>query len=752
MSLKLDIKSKFRPVVRSRFLQEFHVRDDVYIIAHGLLGIRRTVTREFRDLVALFSKPTPVLEVLSLAMETSGKPAEFILAGLKDLLRISFLVDAEQNEDDVLRQALGQRISSVDGMIESFPGDRNPLWRLDVIDELAPEMKHQRIVVFAGACDVQVPMDILRAMARLQGLNLTSFATSAADFQFLKNQKADALVVGLGEIVAKIFRFPRGLEVPAIGGSLSNAGAMRIDEIGPDEFQTLCRKALGAYRSQTSCPILVFNLAVPTTTPLGLADRGRNSFINIARDINLRLADIANEFEDIFVVDVDNIFSKRGKLRLMDDIVTPWGHQGSLTALRDYWWLNLVGEDISPHTAALKALDPKIALNALGSSAEFEFERALAGEVLSMLTAAWGIGRKKLIICDLDNTLWPGILAETGSPFGIEEPIHDAMMLLHPWLGIHQALKALLQRGIMLACCSKSDDAVVKKHWKYPKDSVKYILTLDDFVTSRINWKEKAENIQSIVDELNIGFDSVVFIDDSAVERDRVSRIFPTITVLGDNLFTVRSRLLAGPEFQVLNITDESKSRTRMMQTQVQRVAFKSHLALTESEYIKSLGLRVKVGQITGEELLGRIHEIITRTNQFNTTGLSVSKEELKSYLNHEDDKSLCAMMVEDRFGSYGLTGVAMTSAGTIILFVMSCRVIGLGVERVLLGKVIDGLMEKHFSVKGRFLPTDRNTPARNLFRQNGFIESGGEWTLDPTHPGKPEHSKLTALYTIEPL
>ena len=159
------------------------------------------------------------------------------------------------------------------------------------------------------------------------------------------------------------------------------------------------------------------------------------------------------------------------------------------------------------------------------------------------LMTALGTDRKKCVIVDLDGVLWPGVLAETGAPFAWTPEISGPYSHIGLYFGLHEALLTLKQRGVLLACVSKNDEAVVRELWTYadhyPRER---LLTPDDFVTWRVNWTDKAENIRSIADELGFALDAFLFIDDRPDERDRVRQRLPDVEVWGEE----RSHCAAG--------------------------------------------------------------------------------------------------------------------------------------------------------------------------------------------------------------
>jgi len=698
-------------LVRSKFHTELDLGDDLFVVANGILGVRRVVPGAIKAVLDRFAQPTLVADMVAGASELRRSEDALLLA-IQGRGDARLLIEHRDDEAELMRSFIGRRVTKGDTSIQEIDGDRHPAWRQDTVDDFVQPILQRRTVVFAGACEVEITMDLVRGMARRRGLHLRTFATSADDDAFVADQHADAVILGVGPMVAEVFEV-RGPDQPQ-----------------PDLHEAVDRIArrLQAFRRHTDAPILVHNVAVPTTTPLGLADRGPSSFSTRARTLNLQLARVAEALEDVYVVDIDGILATGGKRRLMDEMVTPWGRQGSLTALRDHWLRGLDTSD--PREGALAALEPNDALDALGSAQELELERRLADEYLALLETLWGLGRKKLVICDLDNTLWPGVLADTGAPFSEHGPVHDGLITMNPWLGIHQALRCLMLRGVLLACCSKNDEAVVRRLWRFSPGSADYLIRWQDMVAHRVNWDDKCANIESICAGLNVALDATVMIDDDPIERDHITKRLPEVLVLGENLFTVRSFLLTAPQLQVPTVTKESEQRAEMIRAGTQREHAR-HEADSERAYLDSLELKVSVGRVDSPQRLPRIHELITRTNQFNTTALRLTKDELASYVRGEDDKSLYAMTVDDRFGSHGLVGVCLATGGRIEVFVMSCRVIGLGVERVLLSFASEALQARFSEVTGQFVPTDRNTPARNLFRDNGFTaEDDGWWRL----------------------
>src|SRR6201992_1731569 len=293
------------------------------------------------------------------------------------------------------------------------------------------------------------------------------------------------------------------------------------------------KNTLVKLREKTSAPILIDNLPEPTVQPLGIAERGRHGHRTRFRMANLALVELAERVPDVYVVEIAPAWAAEGSIPLLDDWQVGFTHMGS-----PGWRLQRPESE----KAAVYGLlpDMKGLIQAVDGD-PYRREAAIARTHVDMLMGVLGLGRKKCVIVDLDNTLWPGVLAETGAPFAWEPAISGVFSFVVLYFGLHEALLCLKKRGIVLACVSKNDEAVVRELWKYadhyPRER---LLTLDDFVTTRINWNDKVENIQSIAEELGFASDAFVFIDDHPVERDRVRQRLPDVEVWGENPFTLR--------------------------------------------------------------------------------------------------------------------------------------------------------------------------------------------------------------------
>ena len=331
---------------------------------------------------------------------------------------------------------------------------------------------------------------------------------------------------------------------------------------------------------------------------------------------------------------------------------------------------------------------------------------------------------RKCIVLDLDNTLWGGIVGEDG-PHGIRLGTSSPGS---EYREFQQFLMSLAQRGMLLAVNSKNnpDDAleVIRNH-----ESM--ILRENSFSALRINWESKAHNMLSLAEELSLGLDSFVFIDDSEKERALMRQTLPQVLTpeLPRDPALYRETVERMAELHVLNVTAEDRSRTRQYIERRHRETLRVS-SQSVDEYLQSLGI-VAVTEEVDERSLTRVQQLFQRTNQFN---LTTRRYELGALAARAGDPSwrLYATRVSDRFGDHGLVAAALAQvtpdAWIVDNLVMSCRVIGYGVEDALLARICrDARSAGAHQVAGAFIPSPKNAPARDYYSRNKF-------TLDPAN------------------
>jgi FkbH-like protein len=571
-------------------------------------------------------------------------------------------------------------------------------------------------VLLFGDCDIQMEAEFLRKEAARSGIDLRVSATFPDDVRFAAEHKHDAIFIGALRARHLI------TEAPAPGQAAHAA------------YIAQARRLLEQLRQRTSAPILIDNLPEPTVQPLGLAERGITGHRTRFRLANVALAELAEGIPDVHVVDIAAALAAGGSERMLDDGQVSFTHFGS-----PGWML----QRPEGEKAAVHGIFPDTAPLARWVGGDpYIREVSLARTHIDALVAVLGIGRKKCVIVDLDGTLWPGVLAETGSPFAWTPEISGAFSYVGLYFGLHEALLCLKKRGIVLASVSKNDEATIRELWKYPGNYPRQrLLTPDDLVTWRVNWKDKVDNIRAIADDLGFALDAFLFIDDHPVERDRVRQRLPEVEVWGDDPFSLRRLLLNDPRLQLPVITQESAKRTGLMKTQLERQRFRAE-TLDESQYLASVQINCRIERVTNDSNLARIVELFQRTTQFNTTGRKFTVSELAELLS-TPEANLFSLYVSDRFGDHGLTGAAVILDGDILGLVVSCRVLGMGIEHKFLRHIIAEVQE---TLTGVIIETPRNIPVRNIYRDNGFADVGpGRWRLRSDDPRAPMAAELMA-------
>ncbi|HEY1426817.1 MAG TPA: HAD-IIIC family phosphatase [Caulobacteraceae bacterium] len=555
--------------------------------------------------------------------------------------------------------------------------------------------------ILFGDCDVHMEADFLKREAARRGIDLRVAATFPDDASFAAEHGHDIVLVGA-------LRSRHAITAPPEGRAPHEAYIAEATHL------------IASLRAHTAAPILIDNLPEPTVQPLGMAERGIGGHRNRFRLANLHLAELVEGFADVHVVDAAAALAAAGSERMLDDGQVGFTHFGS-----PGWMLQRPESE----KAAVHGIvpDPAPLAAAVGGD-PYGREAVMARVHVDALMTALGVGRKKCVIVDLDGVLWPGVLAETGAPFAWTPEISGPFSHVGLYFGLHEALLALKKRGVLLACVSKNDEAVVRELWTYPdRYPRERLLTPDDFVTWRVNWNDKVENIRSIADELGFAPDTFVFIDDRPDERERVRQRLPEVEVWGEDPFALRRQLLADPRLQVPRLTEEAGGRTDLVKAQLTRQRMRAE-TMSEADYRASLNVQHAVRRLAPGDPLGRIVELFERTTQFNATGRKFSLAELEAIVG-DPASAVFSLNVCDRFGDHGLTGALVVVAGEIVSLAVSCRVLGLGVEQAFLSEVVATLARQPLSA--RIVETNRNAPVRNVYRDAGFtLGADGAWRL----------------------
>lgn len=363
---------------------------------------------------------------------------------------------------------------------------------------------------------------------------------------------------------------------------------------------------------------------------------------------------------------------------------------------------------------------------------------ALAGEYVKAARAVAGKSKKALVV-DLDNTLWGGILGEDGL-----EGIHIGPNYPgNAFADFQREVKRLGQRGVVLALNSKNNEADVRTAFETHSGMV---LSWNDFAAKRVNWQDKASNMRELAQELSLGLDSFVFIDDNPVELEIIQQQLPEVTVVqvpreAADLPGLLSRL---GYFDSLVFSDEDRKRGAFYQAQAQRAELARAAGDDLQAYYASLGMRLTTLEVAEGEV-PRVSQLTHRTNQFNMTTRRYGEAEIRQFL-ASPDHLVRAFRLEDRFGDSGIIALMILAregdVDRIDTFLMSCRVIGRSVEDAIVALTAEEARSRGArSLLGEFLPTKKNTPAQDVYGRLGFEKvaesaSGTTWKLDLADAG----------------
>ena len=699
---------------KSSFIHQLPLGANRVLIVHALSQLRLTIDRNVNTLIDYFSVPRPWPDEHT---ELNGlvPNGPIALAGsVNSLLERGILTEKNADEERAehaakLSATYGRDpLELLDNYRRAMKEGPQPYWSAGAAYGLADlEGTKQRVdVVLFGDCDIQMEADFLRREASRRGLDLRVAATFPDDFRFLSEHKHDAVVIGALRARHSITVAQSDPNATAHAGYIAEASHI-----------------LERVRERTCAPILIDNLPEPTVQPLGLGERGLKGHRTRFRLANVVLSDLAESYPDVHIVDVAATLGAIGSEQMLDDGHVGFTHLGSLG-----WLLQRPeSEKVAVHGIFP---DPAPLARSVGGD-PYCREAVMARAHIDALSAVLGLDRKKCVIVDLDGVLWPGVLAETGSPFAWDPAISGTFSYVGLYFGLQEALLCLKRRGIVLACISKNDEATVRELWKYPDHYPKNrLLTPDDFVTWRVNWSDKVENIRSIAGELGFALETFLFVDDHPVERDRVRQRLPEVEVWGEDPFNLRRKLLNDPRLQLPHVTKESALRTDLVKAQLGRQHLRAE-SMNEREYLASLQIRCRIERVSKADKLNRISELFERTTQFNATGRKFTVAELKALI---ENPSAYVFSIEasDRFGDQGLVGAAVIDREEIIGLVLSCRVLGLGVEHEFLRYIIEALKADHSAISAHIIETSRNFPVRNIFLDHGFSHQGsGRWRLE---------------------
>jgi FkbH-like protein len=452
---------------------------------------------------------------------------------------------------------------------------------------------------------------------------------------------------------------------------------------------------IASFRRHSKGALIVHSLetAPGTGTGGGILDAQRedNAAAAVQR-INRGLRALAAEHRGVYILDYDALVARHGREK--------WGDARKWLTVR----LPVASANL-PHLARewLRFLHP------------------LAGKVA------------KCVVVDLDNTLWGGVIGEDGM-----NGIH--LGAEYPGAAFQELQRALLdvsRRGILLAVASKNNPADALEALNGHPGMV---LKPRDFAAMRINWNEKARSLREIAAELNIGLDTIAFLDDNPVERQAVREQAPEAIVihLPEDPMGYARAVRDCPWLERLTLSEEDRQRGEYYAAQRERVELERSVTSKEDFY-RSLDQVVEIAPVNAQTL-ARVSQLTQKTNQFNLTTRRYTEQQVAEMAARPTWR-VWSLRVKDRYADNGLVGVAIArvdgEVSEIDSFLMSCRVIGRTLETALLAHLAADARERGASVlQGWFLPTKKNAPAREFYAGHGFevaetTREGVLWKLD---------------------
>lgn len=440
------------------------------------------------------------------------------------------------------------------------------------------------------------------------------------------------------------------------------------------------------------CPVIQDNFDRPGWRLLGNRDvydyRGRTNFIV---RLNQKLYQYADEHAGFFVNDVDYLAACYG----LEDWSNPL-----------YWHMY-------KYSLCLDAIP------------------GLAKSVADIIKSIYG-KNKKLLVCDLDNTLWGGVVGDDGVEgiqIGPEVPVGQI------YSEFQQYVRELKTIGVLLAVNSKNDESNALDGLRHPD----CVLRPDDFVSIKANWDNKDRNMQAIAAQINLGADSFVFIDDNPTEREIVRQAGLGIAIPDmDKVEKYLSTIDRSGYFEVTTLSADDLSRAEMYQANARRVQLQENAGSYE-DFLKSLGMKAVIRAFE-PIYIQRIAQLTNKSNQFNLTTLRCSESDVDKMRTADDYLCLYGKL-EDKFGDNGVVSVA---AGQIVrnelhmlLWLMSCRVLKRGMEDAMLDTLARDAIERGIEyIIGYYYPTPKNGMVKEFYKNMGFEliqeESNGntEWRL----------------------
>lgn len=544
-----------------------------------------------------------------------------------------------------------------------------------------------------GNCATQLLGEALRGYAYELGIALEVFD---ADYDQLEAQTLDA--------ESELYRFGADCILLQV---CTEKLQLEFCSLPPAERDTFADRIIARIReywrrieARTKAPILQFDFVEFDDGVFGnFGLKTPKSFVEQIRRLNMMFSEAAERDKQIFPIALDSLSAQAGRDQFFD-----------------------------PQLFYIAKMPIQV-----------EFLPQVVRRVFQTVEALGGRFRKCAVL-DLDNTLWGGVVGDDGMEGIRIGELKDGKI----YSDLQRYFKELRNRGILLAVCSKNEYATAIQPFR---EHPEMVLREDDFVMFVANWEDKASNIRRIRETLNIGMDSIVFIDDNPFERNAVCSQIPELTV---------PELPAEPEkyldflrkadlFETVSVSGEDANRTRQYREEAQRTEAAATFAFYD-EYLQSLDMTAEAKPFDAFHF-ARIAQLTQRSNQFNLRTVRYTEGDIQRIAGNDRYITLY-FTLEDKFGDHGLISVVILEkreGGTLFVdtFLMSCRVLKRGMEEFILNKIVATAKENGFAlVEGEYIPTQKNAMVARLYEQHGFTDCGNgifhavpdTYAFTPTH------------------
>jgi len=462
-----------------------------------------------------------------------------------------------------------------------------------------------------------------------------------------------------------------------------NFNSLSSDQIEAEKnrIEETIENVLQGIRSKTDAMILWHGFELPIYPSYGIHDtQNANGQLSVLSGLNNLLRRQLSDTQTAYLVDLNLCIARIGT----DNFYDP-----------RYWHIGR-----APYTRAALA---EIAAE------NYKFIRAIKGK------------NKKCLVLDCDNTLWGGIIGEDGlSGIKLSQNYPGSA-----YYEFQQEIVSLYNRGIIIALCSKNNEDDV---WDVFRNHPDMILKEKHIAAAQINWQDKAMNIKQIANDLNIGLDSMVFMDDSEFEANLIRELIPEVEVIllpKNKAVNYRDMLVSCGLLDNLSVSEEDKKRGAMYKAESKRKKAKVSYSNME-DYYASLWMEIEVS-FADNFSIPRIAQLTQKTNQFNLTTRRYSEADIEK-LHNSENSDVLYLKLSDKFGDSGVVGVVIlkyeNSTAIIDSFLLSCRVLGRGVEDVLVCQSLK-LAEKNDAKKviGEYYSTKKNMQVENFYSAHGFEE-----------------------------